>query len=590
MIGPIHLQKPSAKQAALRPTGQALAQPFDVIVIGGGVNGSGIARDAAERGMKVLLVEKNDFGAGASTYNSRLIHGGLRYCENLEFGLVRESLRERERLLHNAPHLVNPLPFGIPIYEGAKRGTFIIRLGMMLYDMLSYDKSLPRFQMLGKQAFLKAFPGVQDKGLKGGAVYYDAQANLPERLCVENVLAAKAHGAVVMNHAQVETIVQENQRASGIRIKDLVTGESLVAHSKRIVNASGAWVDDVLKLASVDATQKIQRKIGGTKGSHLIVTRFPGGPDKALYVEAKEDGRPFFIIPWREKYYLIGTTDLPYKGDLDKVVADQSEMDYLKRETRHIFPNVELDVLYTYSGIRPLPYSGDKKVGKITRKHIIYDHGKNEGIADLFSIIGGKLTTFRNLAEETVTMLGKQLKMKLPKKSPTRNTPLPGGVGVGDLAAYKKLHAPKAVQEFGVSAQTAEYLISVYGSRYNEILALTRENPAWKTPLQSGGAAIQAQVVHAVRHELAMTSADVLMRRTGLALEEGVGLDVIETTAQLVGHELGWTEEQVKADVAYYQNIVNTLNKPIKPANPVKFSGAQSAVPPTPLPVGPPEN
>lgn len=568
-----------------RPTAVQLSQPFDVIVIGAGINGSGIARDAAERGLKVLLVDKNDFGAATSTANSRLIHGGLRYCENLEFGLVRESLRERENLLYNAPHLVKPLPLGIPIYKGAKRGYWIIKLGMILYDMLSYDKTLPKHKMMRRDEFLKNFPGVEEKDLVGGAVYYDAQVDLPERLCLENVLAAKAHGAVVMNHAQVESVIQENQRASGLQIKDLVTGESHAAKSRMIINASGIWVDQILKMVKPEGAKAISRKIGGTKGSHIIVRKFPGGPDQALYVEAKKDGRPFFIIPWRKDYYLIGTTDFPYKGDLDKIVADQDEIEYLKEETKRVFPKAELDILYTYSGVRPLPYVENTKAGKITRKHIIFDHAR-EGIEGFVSIIGGKLTTFRSLAEEAVDYILKKrnpyynadsdqlnseseagtlkkLRMSF-KKSTTRRNQMPGGKGIGNIGAYRAEESARAVSTYGISQVTAEALIDLYGSRYGEVLALTQERPEWKLPIVVGRPEIRAQVVYAVRNEMAMSTADVLMRRTGIALHEGVGLEYAEATARLVGEALGWTEAQIREDVAQYTKTVMTLNQPFK--------------------------
>lgn len=545
-----------------RPTAQEFSQPFDVIVVGGGINGSGIARDAAERGMKVLLIDKSDFGAATSTANSRLIHGGLRYCENLEFGLVRESLREREYLLKNAPHLVKPLPLCIPIYQEARRGYWLIKLGMMLYDLLSFDKTLPRHRMLNRAQFLSEFPGVQEKNLVGGAVYYDAQVNLPERLCLENVLAAKASGAVVMNHAKMEAIIEENQQAAGLQLRDLITGESLMARSRAIVNASGIWVDEVLNTSPTLAAHPAEPKIGGTKGSHIIVKRFPGGPDKALYVEAQKDGRPFFILPWREDYYLIGTTDFPYKGNLDEIVADADEVAYLKAEAARIFPQATLEVLYTYSGVRPLPYAQGTQAGKITRKHIILDHGRHEGMKGLFSIIGGKLTTFRSLAEEAVDHLSRFLGQK--GQSQTRKRPLPGGADLRPLETFKAAQIPQALEAYNISPQTASHLIDLYGARYPEVLALTQENPSWKTLLHPSQPDIQAQVIFAVRNEMACSTADVLLRRTGIGLHEGAGLPFATTTARLIGQELGWSEAQIQQDAENYRNTVLQSLHPVK--------------------------
>ncbi|MBY0405606.1 MAG: glycerol-3-phosphate dehydrogenase [Cyanobacteria bacterium] len=560
----------------MRPSGKQLESEFDVIVIGGGINGSGIARDAAERGMKVLLLDKYDFGAGTTAYSTRLIHGGLRYLENYEMSLVRESLREREVLLKNAPHLVKPLPLGIPIYKGDKRGFFLIRMGMILYDLLSFDKTLPKHQMLRAKQFLERFPGIKAEGLQGGAVYYDAQVNLPERICVENVVAAKSHGAVVMNHAQVEEILvekvlNENQKASGIKFKDLLTGESLVAKSKTIVNASGIWVDDLIQKAPKSALVS-DRKIGGTKGSHLVVKRFEGGPKEALYVEAKQDGRPFFIIPWQEKYYLIGTTDLPYTGDLDKVVADADEMEYLKKETKHIFPQANLEVLFTYSGVRPLPYAGNTKAGKITRKHIILDHSKKTKanptpLEGFWSIIGGKLTTYRNLAEETVNALQKKLKSKgvvFPEKySTTVKNPLPGGLNISNINTYKTSKGPEWAKRYNINEESVNHLIDLYGSRAQKVLDLTLENPEWKEPVIPGASLLKAQVIYGVREEMAFTTSDVLMRRTGHSLEEGCGLAFAEATAKLIGQELHWSEALVQEDLKQFNETVKTLHAPI---------------------------
>lgn len=547
-----------------RPTFPTTSKPFDVIVIGGGINGTGIARDAAERGLSVLMVEKDDFGAGTTAYSSRLIHGGLRYLEHLEFGLVLESLSERKRLLQNAPHLVRPLPFGIPIYKENKRPTWFIECGMILYDILARltGKALVPFHRLyGKEAFLKKFPGVNAENLRGGFLYFDAQAALPERICVENAIAAKNHGAKVLNHAKVIDVLKENQQAAGIRLEDLETGEQHNAYGKVIINAAGPWVDSVLQLTE----PAIPRKIGGTKGTHIIVDRFEGGPNRALYVEARQDGRPFFIIPWQKDYYLIGTTDTRYDGNLDKVVPTDDEIDYLLAETGNVFPDAGLTrekVLFSYAGVRPLLNEEGKKPGEVTRSHVIWDHGQNEGLQNVVSIIGGKITTFRNLAEETVDYVVQQFNLKTSQDCTTQNTPLPGGQGIDNINGYKQRELGSAAEKYGVSTTVVDHLIDVYGSAYSNVLALTEENPAWKNPLAAGLPDIQAQVIYAVRHELARTSADVLMRRTGTALRENVGLSAIETTARLIGRELDWEEAQIQQDIQNYRNRVISLNRP----------------------------
>ena len=358
---------------------------FDLIVIGAGINGAGIARDAAMRGLKVLLLDKGDIGSGTSSWSTRLIHGGLRYLEHGEFGLVRESLRERACLLVIAPHLVRPLRMLVPIYKHARRGIWTIRAGMIAYEALSYDKALPRHKMLSAKETLQRAPGLNREGLLGAAVYFDAQVEFAERLVLENALSAKAHGATVVTYARVERLIVEDgtlrgveftrapkgkshgqgQTVSGTAGADRSSGSTFSedvdrrsATGRVVINAAGPWIDQLLKQSSASSP----RLIGGTKGSHLIVAPFAGASDTAIYVEAATDARPFFIIPWNGNY-LIGTTDLRYEGDLDHVQIDSDEIAYLLRETNRVLPGARLTrehILYTYSGVRPLPFTGDK--------------------------------------------------------------------------------------------------------------------------------------------------------------------------------------------------------------------------------------
>ena len=405
---------------------------YDVIVIGGGVNGAATARDAALRGLSVLLVEKNDFAGGTTSWSTRLVHGGLRFLEYFEFHLVRESLREREILFKTAPHLVQPISMTIPIYGSGTRSYWEIQAGMILYDVLSYDKTLPNHRMLSQAKMQQLFRAVDRGNLKGSAQYYDGQAEHAERLCLEMLLDAQVAGANVLNYTTVTGLKREGDRLTGLTAYDQITeaefSVTLPAHAV-IVNTSGPWVDRVLGLGRRDGqTAPIgdERKIGGTKGSHIIVDDFPGAPDTALYVEAKSDGRPFFIVPWCGQY-LIGTTDLKYTGDLDRVKADNDEVDYLLKETNQVVATARLtrqDVKFTYSGVRPLPYAEGKKAGSISRAHILNDHTK-DGVSNLVSLIGGKLTTHRQVGEEMTDWAFKKMGRPVPP-SPTRQRPQPG--------------------------------------------------------------------------------------------------------------------------------------------------------------------
>lgn len=385
---------------------------YDVIIIGAGINGAGIARDAAMRGLKVLLLEKGEIAGGTSSASTRLIHGGLRYLEHFEFRLVRESLREREILLRIAPHLVRPLPIAIPIYKHSKRGRATIRAGMIVYDLLSTGKSLPRHRMLSRSETLKESPGLNPEGLLGSALYFDAQVEFPERLVCANVMSAKECGAEVITHAPVTQLVAENGNVTGVEFS--VDGETRSAFAGVVINAAGPWVDLVLERAPVESP----RLIGGTKGSHIVVPPFPGASSNGIYLEARSDSRPFFIIPWNGKY-LIGTTDVRVEGDPDQVRTESWEIDYLISETNFAFPGAQLtrdQILFTYVGVRPLPWTSN------TRRHFIREH---PAIKNLLSIVGGKLTTYRSLAEECVNLVFRKLEKPSPPCT-TAQKPLHG--------------------------------------------------------------------------------------------------------------------------------------------------------------------
>jgi glycerol-3-phosphate dehydrogenase len=366
---------------------------YDVIIIGAGINGAGIARDAAMRGLKVLLIDKGEPGCATTSASTRLIHGGLRYLEHFEFGLVRESLREREILLRIAPDLVRPLAITIPIYKQSRRGRLTIRAGMILYDLLSWGKSLPLHRMFSRAETLEQWPGLNPEGLIGSALYYDAQVEFPERLVLANVLSARECGAEVLTHTRVTKLGMKDGNVSGVEF-----GQEQFAEAAVVINAAGPWIDLVLEHAPVQSP----KLIGGTKGSHIIVPVFPGAPANAIYLEARSDGRPIFIIPWN-KLYLIGTTDVRFEGDPDEVRCELWEIDYLLSETNLALPGAKLtrdNILYTYSGVRPLPNQSS------TRRHFIREHPQ---LPNLLSIVGGKLTTYRSLAEECVDLIFRKL-------------------------------------------------------------------------------------------------------------------------------------------------------------------------------------
>lgn len=510
---------------------------FDIIVIGGGINGAGIARDAAMRGLRVLLLEKDDFGSGTSSWSSRLIHGGLRYLEYAEVGLVYESLHDRRALFRTAAHLVRPLRLTIPIYRDARRGPWLIRLGMFAYDFLSFGKRLPSHRMLSRRQVLEAFPGLDDAGLRGAASYYDGQVEYAERLVLENILAANVAGAVTQNYCEVTAIDVDAASVGAVHWTHSLTGQSDCATAPAVVNAAGPWVDRVLDTVDSDP---IVRQMGGTKGSHLVLERFDGAPDQALYVEARSDGRPFFILPWNDQL-LVGTTDLRDDTAPEDLVMSPDEVEYLLTEFNALFPQAAVTadkVSHTYSGLRPLPNQLDGPTSAITRSHIICHHA--DVARGLYSIIGGKLTTYRSLAEDCLKQIGSDLDWRLASCQ-TATECLPGAAGF-DAATTR-------LERDWLSARQTEHLLRVYGSRALDVVALADVTPEWRASLCDWSGAIAAEVPFACRFEHARTLEDVINRRTMIGLGPDRGVGAAPRVAELFAAETG-------LDAAERQQIV----------------------------------
>jgi glycerol-3-phosphate dehydrogenase len=479
---------------------------YELIVVGAGINGAAIAREAAVAGFKVLIVERGDVACGTSSASSRLIHGGLRYLEHAEVGLVYESLRERERLLALAPHLVEPLELCIPVYRDARRKRWQIGLGLALYDLLSAGKSLPSRRMFGRDELLLKLPGLNPEGLVGGASYYDAQVRYPERLVLENVRDALDHGAALETYTRVTRLRVEHGRATGVDWQS--ARGSGGARAPLIVNAAGPWVDDVL------GPIKHTRLIGGTKGSHIVVPPFPGAPSTGVYVEAGADRRPFFILPWNE-LVLIGTTDERYEGDPGAAAIDARERAYLAAETQRVFPGAaQLDgrVLYTHTGVRPLPHTPRGAEGAITRRHIIRRHRAARGV---YSIVGGKLTTHRALAEDVLHKLRRELP-RPASRAVTRARPLPGAPAAGERDTLL------ADLRGTLGERRAQRLLRVYGKFAADVAALAARRELAER--LGDGDVLLAELVYSLTKEHAVTLEDLLQRRSMAGLDADFGL------------------------------------------------------------------
>jgi glycerol-3-phosphate dehydrogenase len=520
------------------------SEPFDLIIVGAGINGAGIARDAAMRGLKVLLLDKGDVGGGTSSWSTRLIHGGLRYLEHREIGLVRESLRERETLLRIAPHLVRPLPILIPIYKDSQRGRWTIRAGMLFYDALSAGKSLASHRMLSRAEALEQAPGLNPVGLLGAALYYDAQVEFAERLVLENALAAKEYGATILTYARVNRFIVEDEAVRGVEFTDLLSNQTHGVRGQVTINAAGPWVDQVVTGLGA------QRMIGGTKGSHLVAASFAGASSMALYIEAKVDRRPFFIIPWN-KAFLIGTTDIRFQGDLDQVEITTEEIDYLVSETNRIIPDANLSrdsILFTYSGVRPLAFKEDKDEQSITRRHFVHDHAPR--LSRLISIVGGKLTTHRSLAQKAVDLVSRKLGRTTPPCG-TDQVPLPGAM-TADLSALTKVFKV----EGALPEKVSERLLRIYGARAAGILKSIADDPALAETFDVAKSAIAAEVLFAFQHEMATTLTDCLLRRTMIGLGPSRSIADADQAAKIAQDHLGWSNDRARREVDEYRSYI----------------------------------
>ena len=509
---------------------------FDAVVIGGGINGAGIARESALAGYATLLVERNDFASGTTSRATRLIHGGLRYLEHGELGLVYESLAERETLVRDAPHLVRPLRMLVPVYDGDRRPPWMMRAGLTLYDALSFRKSLPRHRSMPVSRLAEYEPGLERRGLRAAYTFFDAQVEFPERLVLESVREFTGAGGVALNHVTATSIASPGGVVRAVRLRDGCSADEVEVQTSVVVNAAGPWVDAVLAGSDAERHQKL---IGGTKGSHLVA-EWPGGPKHAVFAAAKSDGRPFFILPWY-RYTLVGTTDLRYDGDPSAARTTPTEVQYLLDEASRLFraaPLTREAVLYTYSGVRPLPYSPGEREGAITRRHLVVDQVKRGGPSGLLIVIGGKLTTYRSLARIALPHIAKYT---TPSGTVRSGGSTPGRVSSGFVAPD-------------------DDPLAIYGRRRDEVQAAIAVRPEFAERICPHNPEVLGQVAYAVERECAATLADVLLRRLPCGWSACHALDGAESAARVMGRTFGWDDARVHEEVeSYKRELAETL-------------------------------
>jgi glycerol-3-phosphate dehydrogenase len=528
-------------------------QVFDLLVVGGGIIGTGIARDAALRGLRVALVEQNDLASGTTSRPTRLIHGGLRYLEIFDFGLVRSDMREREILLRVAPHLVFPLPFLLPVYRASWFYQSKLRAGMQLYDILSFDKSLPTRRWLHHDQTLAAEPTLARDGLVGAWRFFDAQVPLVERLAVENALDAASHGAEIVNHARVATFSRDGARVTGATVRDTLQNGELQVRARLTVNATGPWLD-LTDQAIRPGRPPLLRL---TKGVHVVT---PSGTQNAHLLFAHRDGRLFFVVPWLG-YSLIGTTDTDYPGDPADAAATRDDVDYLVSEAQRAIPGAAKTfnhVHYTMAGVRALVRVEGVREGQVSRKHALFDHETREGVPGLISVIGGKITAYRGIAEEVVDLVVRKLGRRAPGYTDRRL--LPGG-HLGSARNYLDHHLWPRAQGLGLTRGQAERLAMVYGSLAEDVLDRIAQDQALGEPLCPHEPTLLAQLVRAVEQEWAVTLGDVLLRRTELGLTACQGLECVREIAAHMARLLGWDGNEQAEQVAAYRREIEPMRR-----------------------------
>lgn len=530
-------------------------ETFDIIVIGGGITGAAVAYDAASRGLSVALLEKNDFGWATSAATSKMIHGGLRYLNNLEFGLVRESLRERKIMENIAPNLVYPMALMVPTANRLKSNKFLMRAFFSLYDILSFDKKwtwdrskrIPNHKTYSREKTLEMEPHVREENLTGAAIYYDCQSISPERLTLAFIKSAVRYGAKVANYAQVVDFIYSNgKEIRGVKIRDVLKNRNLEIRGTLVVNCGGPWADIILDLAEKgNGNHHIRR----SEGIHIITKKMINSHGLVLLTPK---GRFFFILPWRN-HSLIGTTDMEYIGNPDHYRVPRERIEGLIEEVNETFGDGKLsydDVLFAYGGLRPLVDDETEGTYESSRKYEIYDNAE-DGYDGLITVEGGKYTTSRNLAEKVLSMVEKKLNRRL-KESVTDKQHLQG-CEIADMGTFLK---DLREQYVDFSAHTVEYLGKNYGTESQEVFKLARKNKKLAEPLTADGE-ILAEVLYAIRNEMARTLSDILFRRTGFGTLGNPGNGVIKKIAAIAARELKWSDSRLKREMRAAEEVLH---------------------------------
>jgi glycerol-3-phosphate dehydrogenase len=553
-------------------------EPLDVLVIGGGITGAGVALDAVTRGYRVGLVERADFASGTSSRSTKLLHGGIRYLPQFDIALVSEGLHERGRLLRNAPHLARPLAFLLPLYASSRKPvglpvappfgiglTLILDIGLWMYDRLAGKRSIAPHRRLSRAETVSRMPGLIEQSVKSGFLYYDGQTD-DARLTLAVLRTAAAHGALVANYAEVTRYASKDGRITGAHVRDTLDGNGTerLIRARHVVNATGVWAEVNDHLSGGES----HLHIAPSKGAHLVFTRERLGlGDEAIVLPETDDGRIIFIVPWLARA-IVGTTDTATSLAAPPV-AEQDDIAYLLNHMNRYLrePVTTADVISTFAGYRPLlRLKKDEETGKLSRAHEVVE--REDG---LVTIAGGKLTSYRQMAEDAVDHLEAHEGKRQP--SATRALRLQGATRWPE----SRERFFQRAAETRLDATVAEHLVHAYGDEALEILDLIAQRPVLGERLISDLPYLRAEVIHSCRAEMALTLEDLLARRLRIAIEDRArGLEVVTEVSALMAEELGWSDEERATRAAVYDHYVRAEAGPLAGQLPPPHSPATS--------------
>lgn len=555
-----------------RNVSQLSQRLYDVAIIGGGVYGASVARDAASRGLTVALFDKGDFGGATSANSHKIIHGGLRYLQHCDLKRMRQSIRERTILMRIAPHLVHPLPFLIPTYKGLLQGRLVMSTALKLNDLISLDRNqhieaknkIPPGRVISKDECLSLCPGLDQRNLTGGALFFDAQVYNADRLNLSLLLSAAKDGADLANYCEVVGFLQDGNKITGLEARDVLSGDLVDVQARVVVNCSGPWIDRIFNLLKTGERRKGAKWLKGV----VLVTRpvvqkvAVGIPSRTQYNDqdaiVNKGFRYFCITPWRNTS-LIGTFQVPYDGEPDDFHVTEQDIHCFISEVNAAFPGAAIknqDVHFMYGGLLPRSDANDKtNEVQLIKNYRVNDHAVEDGIEGLISVVAVKYTTARDVAEKTVNLVVRKLGRK-PVECRTAITPVHGGSidGFERIAAGALENKP-----IGVSEGADRHLIHTYGSEYRRILKYCEEDPVWGEAVTNRSPVIRAEVLHGVREEMAQKLSDVIFRRTELGTASYPGDTCLKACAEIMAAELGWDDTSMQKELEETKAVYASL-------------------------------